>query len=108
MKLPNVDHALVQKSKITEYLLAENNPSGKAGFFTRFGFSVAQWEVMQAALLHHAKQHEVMNVMVNEHGTKYVIEGEIISPDGRNPAIRAIWIVDIGYDFPRLVSAYPL
>ena len=41
-------------------------------------------------------------------GVHYVIEGSLITPDGRNPNVRVIWIYDDGGDTPRLVSAYPL
>jgi hypothetical protein len=39
---------------------------------------------------------------------KYVIEGMMESPDGRNPHVRSIWIVEYDTDYPRLVTAYPL
>jgi hypothetical protein len=40
--------------------------------------------------------------------THYVIEGEIDSPDGRNPRIRSVWVVEINSTAPRFVSAYPV
>ena len=41
-------------------------------------------------------------------GAKYQIDGPLPCPDGRSPVIRAVWIVDAGTDFPRLITAHPL
>lgn len=108
MKLPHHEQAVVPESKITSYLLSEEKSGGKAGFFTQFGFSVAQWEVMREALLVHAAAHDITQTVENPHGTKYIIEGELQTPDGRNPVVRAVWIIETGQEAARLVTAYPL
>lgn len=77
-------------------------------FFTAFGFTIAQWETLRNALLQHAVTHEVTGVFETVHGVKYIIEGEMQTPDGRSPQVRAVWIVDTGKDAPRFVTAYPL
>jgi hypothetical protein len=110
MKLPNLEKAYVPQEKITEYLLSEEHDEGKdkAGFFTRFGFSVAQWEIMAEALLKHAYTHEVKKVQTNKFGARYVVEGKLETPDERNPQVRSVWFIPIGEDAPRLTTAYPL
>jgi hypothetical protein len=111
MKMPYAHQAIVPKAKIVGYLLnlANENGHSKARFFLAFGFTIEQWEVMANALLHHASLHEVTRIEPRPpFGIHYVIEGILDSPDGRNPSVRVIWIVDEGYDIPRLVSAYPL
>lgn len=60
------------------------------------------------ALLAHAISHEVVFVVDNPHGTKYIIEGPLWTPDGRKPWIRAVWIVNSGTVVPRLVTACPM
>ena len=110
MNLPNASEAVVEPSKITGYLLANEHPegAGKATFFTRFGFSLDGWERLADALVAHAEEHPVSSVAVSPYGTKYLIDGPIHCPDGRMPAIRAVWIIDRGATAPRLVTAYPL
>lgn len=110
MKLPNVERAFVPPEKIIQYLLNENHPKGKdkAAFFSRFGFSVAQWEVMAAALLAHARLHTVTSRREIPHGANYVIEGPLESPDSRNPEVRVIWFIASNDDTPTFVTAYPL
>jgi hypothetical protein len=88
--------------------LAHDTNSGKAAFFIRCGFEVAAWQTLAANLIQHSAQHEIRNRTVTEHGVKYVIEGALTTPNGLNPQVRSVWIVDHGQIRPRLVTAYPL
>lgn len=111
MKLPNLENAYVPEAKIVKYLLnLEHNQGGKdkAAFFMSFSFTIEAWEVLAQALLAHAAAYEVASTMTLPERIHYVIEGEIISPDGRNPWIRSIWVVETDSIAPRFVSAYPL
>ena len=110
MELPNSDRALVDRSKITDYLLALDHPEGssKAQFFERFGFKATAWEILAEALIAHARANAVASMFQSKYGTKYRIEGPLVCPDGRSPSIRAVWIIDAGSDVPRLVTAHPL
>jgi hypothetical protein len=38
---------------------------------------------------------------------KYFLDGQIETPNGKTPLVRTVWIVDLGLDTPRLVTAYP-
>ena len=95
MKLPNADQTIVPEAKITRYLLDLTSPKGKskAVFFRAFGFTIEQWQVMADALKQHAATYEVASTEADEHGTRYVIEGVLNTPDGRNPQVRAVWII---------------
>lgn len=42
-----------------------------------------------------------------EFGAKYVVEGPLIAPDGREIRMRAVRFVRSGEELPRLVTAYP-
>ena len=110
MRLPNYEKAVVAEAKIVKYLLNESHPTGKdkAVFFTRFGFSMAQWTVLAQALLDHAAAHDVASTLDTPEGIHYVIEGDLESPDGRDPLIRSVWAIDADSDIPRFITAYPL
>jgi uncharacterized membrane protein YidH (DUF202 family) len=89
--------------------LASENGRAKARFFLAFGFTIEAWEVMAQALKQHASEHEVTRVEERPpFGVHYIIEGALRTPDGRNPFVRVVWVIDEGDDVPRLVSAYPL
>ena len=96
MKLPNAHLALVEREKITEYLLNTEHLYGasKARFFSQFGFYPTDWEAMAQAL--------------REHGQRYEVDGELNTPDGRTPRVRTVWQLDHGEVAPRLITAYPL
>lgn len=110
MHLPNAAEAYVPSEKITDYLLdpEHENGRGKALFFIRFGFSVAQWEQLAQALIRHASVHEVVKEEVTSFGIRYVTEGTLQTPSGRTPKVRVVWFISKNEQNPRLVTAYPL
>lgn len=110
MKLPNHDKAIVPSRKITDYLLSSAHRDGhsKAAFFFRFGFTLESWQILAASLLQHAAKHEVTKLEETPFGTRYVIEGELETPDGRAPLVRVVWFIEIGAEIARLATTYPL
>ena len=110
MKLPNSEEAYVAQEKITHFLLRHNHKYGqsRARFFSRFGFHLDRWQELADALLNQGTRHEVVDVIEIDIGIKYVVDGEIETPDGRNPLVRTVWMVDTGTDRPRLITAYPI
>jgi len=63
--------------------------------------------MLAAALRKAAENYSLSKIMVSPHGTKYIVDGRIDTPSGRAPLVRAVWIVDVGFEVPRLVTAYP-
>lgn len=110
MKLPNVNQAVIPPAKITEYLLSLTHPDGrdKAVFFMSFGFNPEEPEQLEAALFKQAESHDVVKHTSSSFGVRYVIEGALETPDGRNPSVRSVWFIAIDEESPRLVTAYPL
>jgi hypothetical protein len=110
MRLPNVGNAIVEERKLSGYLLAFDHPegAGKAEFFHRAGFTVTSLFALSDALIRHAQENDVTEVVQTVHGTKYVVEGPFHGLARDDASIRSIWIIDQGSERPRLVSAYPL
>ncbi|MDR2981936.1 MAG: hypothetical protein LBV12_06775 [Puniceicoccales bacterium] len=108
-KLQNADKALVELAKLTDYLLSSTHPDGKAKakFFMQFGFLATMPQLLETSLRKHGLTQPVVEVKTTEHGVKYILECSLSSPDGRNPCIRSVWIIDSGETVPRLVTAYP-
>ena len=109
MKLPNAAQALVEREKITEYLLSTTHPSGrhKARFFLGFGFRTDSWEKMADSLRLQGNANDVAEVEDTEYGLRYNVDGTIEAPDGRSPLVRTVWQFDSGNDYPRLLTAFP-
>ena len=110
MNLPNRKQALVPERKITHYLLNAAHPTGgsKAAFFLRFGFRLDDWERLAAALLEHASENEVSATDHSIYGTRHVVDGELVAPDGTRLNVRSVWFIGVSDKAPRFVTAYPL
>lgn len=110
MRLPNAELAVVEREKIAEYLLNPEHRYGasKARFFAQFGFEIDSWETLAGALREHAQRHEVARTYETRWGPRFEIDGELNTPDGRQPRIRSVWQLDEGEIAPRLITAYPL
>lgn len=108
--LPNAELAVVPESKVTGYLLSESHPDGrgKARFFMRHGFKSAEPETLIAALRRHAVGGSVVNRAETEFGGRYVVDGILHTPDGRDPRVRTVWFLGPTDPAPRLVTAYPI
>jgi hypothetical protein len=110
MKLPSVERAVVPSRKITHYLLSTAHRDGqhKAEFFRSFGFTIEAWEELATALLNHARQHEVVEIVPTSFGRNFVVEGALAAPDGRLSVVRAVWFIAKNAESATLATAYPL
>lgn len=110
MKLPNADQALVPARKITHYLLSPVRRDGqhKAVFFHSFGFTLESWHALASALIAHAHNHGVAEIVSTPFGQNYVVEGPLLAPDGRQPRVRVVWFIANHEQTATLATAYPL
>ena len=109
MKLPNAERAQVRRGKIAGYLLSSTLRDGRSkhDFFVRFGFRPEAWEQLAHALIQQASEYDVASQFKTPFGIRYVIDGLLHCPDGREPVVRSVWFMRIGEDAPELVTAYP-
>ena len=109
MKLPNSHLAIIGREKINEYLLNAAHPDngGKAVFFAGLGFSRDRWWALANAFMKLAQESEIVVSVESSHGIKYIVDGALITPSGKSPTVRTVWIVDRGSENPRIVTAYP-
>jgi hypothetical protein len=99
----------IDRTKLVDYLLHPVNGKGKAGLFSRYGFTQANWDKLHDSLIEHARNWPVSNIVATEYGTKYIVTGTITTPSGRQPlpVITAVWQQDVGEVGVRLITAYP-
>ena len=110
MKVPHRDRAWVPVEKIEHYLLAEAHLDGanKAHFLGQMGFELRDADMVVDQLLSVIERENVVTSVTTVFGRKYVVDGIIEGPVGRNALFRTVWIVPINDERPRFVTAYPL
>ena len=107
--VPNASSAFISQTKLGSYLLDVAHPEGgpKARFFLGKGFSSADCATFEAALREHVAVRRIWSIAPNPYGQKFVVSCDITTPDGSNPCIRSVWIIEDGETVPKLVTAYP-
>ena len=109
MQIPNADRAIIDAKKLHGYLLSTSHPVGrfKAAFFSILGYSAAKWQVLEADL---REQHLSLGADLREstpHGRKYEIRGTLRGPSGKAAEVVSIWLIPVGEDVPRFITAHP-
>jgi hypothetical protein len=110
LRLPNKEKAYIPRHKILDYLLSEKHAVGKskARFFRSLGFDESNAGELEQGLLGIAQTEAIKESVASPHGTKYVIDGFLKTPQGVEVRIRTIWIIEVGHQAPRFVTAYPV
>ena len=101
---------IIEDAKIRDYLLSLEHRVGaaKARFFIGHGFEPDEIETFADALRKHVIDNGVGDPIDTGFGTKWISEGPLSCPDGENPSVRSVWLLDSNGIVPRLVSAYPI
>lgn len=105
VKVPRAADAFVDTQKITRYLLSPSEP--KSAVFVSVGYRVSEWQVLEQDLLRLIRQTEYTEVHTVEWGSRYVVDGVIVSPSGKVVALRTVWQIEQTGGSPRLITAYP-
>jgi hypothetical protein len=110
MSLPNSEKAYVPDQKLKAYLLSETHAIGraKAKYFRGLGDTESNAEQLADALLAIVKSEEVREKVTTDYGTKYIVDGDILTPGGTVVRLRTVWVIEPHDDRPRFVTAYPV
>ncbi len=108
--LPNREQAYIPEPKLSKYVLSETHAVGKAKakYFRSLGYTQANANELADALLMIAKSEGVSKKVTTPYGTKYIVEGELVTPSGTTARIRTVWVVEPHDKRPRFVTAYPV
>jgi hypothetical protein len=109
MVLPGAEHAVLDASKVRDYLLSQEHPIGrfKAVFFELLGCARVDWTRLQSDLLELCRSHDAVEGQASQFGRKYEVRGTLKGPSGRQAEVVTVWVVLAGEDIPRFVTAYP-
>ncbi|MBW1676657.1 MAG: hypothetical protein JRF30_05435 [Deltaproteobacteria bacterium] len=108
--LPNREQAYIPEPKLSKYVLSETHAVGKAKakYFRSLGYTEANANELADALLMIAKSEGGSKKVTTPYGTKYIVEGELVTPSGTTARIRTVWVVEPHDKRPRFVTAYPV
>ena len=100
---------MVDPAKVRDYLLSHEHPIGrfKAIFFESLGYKQADWPRLQSDLLDLCRSRDAIEGQHSEFGRKYEVGGSLKGPSGRQAQVVSVWVVLVGEQFPRFVTAYP-
>src|SRR5262245_28741553 len=91
-RLAHLDRAGVPEAKIVNYLLSARHSGGraKARFLESFGFRAQDWHALRDAVIAHAMANDITASHQTRFGTRYEIDGPLLTPDGRSPMVRMV------------------
>jgi hypothetical protein len=109
MSLPNSEKAYVPRQKLKDYLLSETHAVGKAKakYFRSLGYTERNADQLAGDLLKIAKSEGVSQEVASDYGTKYIIDGDLVTPIGTTVRLRTVWVAEPYDERPRFVTAYP-
>jgi hypothetical protein len=109
MRLPDAEHAIIDPTKIRDYLLSPEHPVGrlKAVFFGALGYTREDWQRLQQDFLTMVASEEAITGRSSAFGRKYEVRGTIQGPSGRRAEVVTVWIILASERSPRFVTAFP-
>lgn len=109
MKIPNNDYAIIEQSKITDYLLNINHQRGgsKAKMLINYGYSLENWQQLESDIRKFHLNAEVSIIKETPYGIRYEIIAEILTPIHKPLLMKTVWQIDTGTELPRLITMIP-
>ena len=109
MKLPNRELAVIAENKVRDYLLDIDHERGgsKAKLLVSMGYAAADWQRLVDDIRRFHHQADVAETTANEYGSQFVIVAPLTGPLGRTVVFRSVWQIDLGANYPRLITMYP-
>lgn len=90
MRIPT--DSVIPLEKLTRYLLIPRSWDDKSRFLAQAGFSLADASALETAIRRMTESFDALEDGVNEYGTFYRIEGELVGPNGVALSIVSIWL----------------
>jgi hypothetical protein len=109
MKLPNAKNAIIAEGKLVSYLLDLDHRRGgsKARLLISLGYEATSWQVLADDLRKEHLSADVVESRDTPWGKRYEIVPPLTGPSGDTILFRSIWQIDLGTDYPRLITMYP-
>jgi hypothetical protein len=109
MKVRNAHLAIIERSKVENYLLDAKHPDGgsKARLLISLGYSRDRWQTLEADIRAMVLAEEIVLSKSTPWGTRYEVVAPLVGPSEDAVMFRSVWQIDLGTDRPRLITMYP-
>ncbi|GAG30265.1 unnamed protein product [marine sediment metagenome] len=106
--LPNHENAIIDSSKLKDYILSPTHPIGKfkAIYFKRAGYTDKSWQILERDIREQHLSKDIKEEENTSFGKKYRITSSLKGPDSVI-IITSVWIILKGEKFPRLITIIP-
>src|SRR5438105_2429048 len=104
--LPYADSAVVEPSKVRDYLLSASHPIGrfKATVFFALGYTPENWQRLRDDLLALARTGNVTPSRPSPYGQTYEVSGILTGPSGRKGRFVSVWLLPPDKEQPVFVT----
>lgn len=108
MPIPDAESAFIPPEKLSNYLLNLTHPVGgpKARWLISLGYHPDNPDQLESDLLEIVRNSSDYVDETTRFGVKYVVFGQLQSPNGNLANVRTVWITETNVQQPRLVTAY--
>lgn len=109
MKIPNSDQAVIESTKLTDYLLNIQHKKGdsKAKLLIKCGYSLDNWQQLELDIRRFHLNSDVTVSKSTMYGVRYEILTNLITPNNEVLFVKTVWQIDIGTDIPRFITLVP-
>jgi glucose-6-phosphate 1-dehydrogenase len=96
MKIPNSDRAIIEPSKLMEYLLNTEHKRGgaKAKLLIYFGYSPENWQQLDSDIRQFHFDVDVNVVKESPYGVRYEVSANFLTPINRQLRVKTVWQID--------------
>jgi hypothetical protein len=108
MRLPNGEHAVVERAKLVDYCLSRNHARGRHKarvFASALDLTERDADILRDTLLFVARAEDAQPTMRDIYGQRYVIDFTM-TVGTKHARVRSTWIIRANEDFPRLTSCF--
>ena len=107
--VPNVEYAIINPTKLTEYALNPNHPVGKNKakvFESALGYNQSNVDALMRQIYAKLPSGKTVLGKLDEYGQRYTVDIPITGPNGNTVNVRTGWIIKTGSDIPELATIY--
>jgi hypothetical protein len=83
---------IIPDTKITGYLLVPKPRNDKSKFLAQAGFTLENSEALKLAIQTQALSTDAVEEKINEYGTFYQVEADLISVNGISLSVITVWL----------------